>query len=421
MKTALLCSLLLLALPARAQQSVDSLSETASRARHWGVAVLANPGQVLAIDEYVQKWLKHKSTVSIGAELNYAFLPTDSNAFAADFGHPTLAIGLRYAFNGAVRMHRDPDPDWGLAEEVDYDSHLGNTLSLYGLFMRPLHRSRHWEADYALGVGLGYSSLIYNTTDDIDNELIGSHLLVYFQAGLHLTYHPVPQWGIRAGVDFTHHSNGALTRPNKGTNALGPSLALLYTPYYRELTENHYKAPPLDRRKWYVDITAGVGAKALVEDWNETQFRTVPGTDGYRTDHFHLYMAYSLQLSAMYRYARRWASGIGVDLFYGDYAWRTEDIDEADGYSLEHSPWSLGIAAKHEVFFGRLSLPMEVGFYLYRHMGHTAEEIETPYYERIGLRYHFPSLAGLSIGLNIKAHALKADFTEVALALPIRL
>ena len=415
----LLC--LLCTIPASAQ-SEATLPDTSVAERHWGVAVLANPGQVLAMDEYVKKWLKHKSTTSIGAELNYAFLPNDSNAFAADFGYPTLSLGVRYAFNSRVRMHRDPDPDWGLAEEVDYDSHLGNTLSLYGLFTRPVLRQKHWEIDYALGIGLGYSSLIYNTKNDIDNELIGSHLLVFFEAGLHLTYHPVSQWGIRVGLDFTHHSNGALTRPNKGTNTIGPSFALVYTPYYETLvSDGHLRFNPPFQRKWYIDICAGVGAKTLVEDWSLTQFYTAPGDDDYRTDHFHLYMAYSLQLSAMYRYARRWASGVGLDLFYGDYAWRTKELDEAAGYSLKHSPWSIGLAAKHEVFFGRLSAPMEIGYYLYRHMGQSAKEIETPYYERIGLRYHFPTLGGLSIGLHIKAHALKADFTEIGISMPIPL
>ena len=419
MKTLLLI-VLLMALPLAAfSQEGDTLSVRA-HTPSWGWSVLANPGQVLAIDEYVQKWLKHKSTFSIGAELNHVYLPSDSNAFASDYGYPTLSLGLRYAFNGAVRMHRDPDPDWGLAEEVDYDSHLGNTLSLYFLFTRPLLRSRHWEADYALGAGLGYSGLIYNRDDDIDNELIGSHLLIFFDAGLHLTYHPVPEWGIRIGIDFTHHSNGALTRPNKGTNTVGPSIGLVYTPYYETLVrERHVRYNPPFARRWQVDIAAGVGAKALVEDWNETQFRTPSTESDYRTDHFHLYMAYSLQVSVMYRYARRWASGVGLDLFYGDYAWRTEELDEADGYDLKHSPWSLGLAAKHEVFFGRFSLPMEVGYYLYRHMGHSAEEIETPYYERIGVHYHFPSLGGLSVGFNLKAHALKADFTEVCVRMPI--
>ena len=54
-------------------------------------------------------------------------------------------------------------------------------------------------------------------------------------------------------------------------------------------------------------------------------------------------------------------------------------------------------------------------------MGVTAENVEKPYYERIGVLYSFPGKYGLTVGGLVKAHLTKADLTEFILAVPIRL
>jgi hypothetical protein len=120
----------------------------------------------------------------------------------------------------------------------------------------------------------------------------------------------------------------------------------------------------------------------------------------------------------LYRYARRWASGIGVDVFYGTYDGRIREISLLRNDLSEISPWSVGIAAKHEAFFGHLSLNVALGIYIYRHMGQWAKELEKPYYERIGLNYQFQKLGNIKIGVNVKAHLTKADLTEVVISYP---
>lgn len=62
-----------------------------------------------------------------------------------------------------------------------------------------------------------------------------------------------------------------------------------------------------------------------------------------------------------------------------------------------------------------------LGWYLYRHMGSNAEEVEKPYYEHIGVHYTIPSFHNLTFGINVKAHLTKADYTEIILSLPFRL
>ena len=134
------------------KHEVWNVKREAVSAEHWGWQLDVNPCWILKADEYVSKWLKKQDAWAVDAQLRYRSLPSDNDAFAHDFGYPTLALGLSYHHYDGVVMHKDANPLWGMAQEVDYDSHLGNTVTLYGAFERPLFRSKHWELDYALSV-----------------------------------------------------------------------------------------------------------------------------------------------------------------------------------------------------------------------------------------------------------------------------
>ena len=387
--------------------------------RHVGYTVYVFPQWQIAMDEYEQKWLHGKNASAFGAELNYTALPSDSDAFAMDYHYPTLSLGVKMALNHGVTMHRSPDPSWGKAQMVDYDSHLGDLFTLYGSFARPLLRKGRWQIDYVLRAGFGYGPFTYNKTNNIDNELIGSAFNIYFGAGVAASYQLAKDWALTAGLMYGHHSNGALARPNKGENHWGPVMGVRYQT--ATLPSHILNKPTSFPKYWYADFRLGVGGKTLLEDWQRTQFYTDPDQPDYRTERFHFYMAYSGQASLMYRYARRWASGIGADLCYGSYYKHVQDLDEVAGHNEKHSPWSVGIAARHEVYYHRLSLDMTLGIYLYRHMGYSAKQVEQPYYERIGVFYSFPKLANMKIGASVQAHRTKADLTELIVSLPFRI
>ena len=414
-------------------EETDSL-RTCSKAHfshHFGYTLKVSPGKLIVMDEWQKKWQKNTKTIAFAIEANYSALPKDKDDFAIDYNYPTLDFGLKISLND-VTMHRATDEAWGMAKEVDYDSELGNIVTAYATFTRPIYRNNRWMFDYMLGTGIGYGKHKYSRGNNIDNELTGSRFLIYFTGGLHATYRFADDWGMMAGVEFYHHSNGALNRPNKGANVIGPVVGLRYIPYWEELRSEGVKKLRSKRafqKRVYANITLGVGGKTLDEDWQLTQFRTPPDSPDYRTDKFNFYMAYSLQTDLMYRYARRWASGIGADLFYGTYADRVRDIEnlhiltpsQSEEGASTISPWSVGLAAKHQAYYHNLSVAMSIGFYLYRHMGSYAKNSEQPYYERIGVHYTIPSLRNLTVGFNVKAHRLKADLTELVVSYPVDL
>ena len=402
--------------------SVSANENDTTDCKHWSAGLTVQPGWVIGADQYVRKWLRGNFAIAFDAAVRYAVLPGDSDAYAKDFGYPALSVGLKYALNHGVTMRREKDAAWGLLQPVDYTSRLGNTVTVYAMFERAILRTPHWQIDYTLATGVGYTKSKYNTYNAIDNEFIGSRWLIYFGAGAHAIYYLDRAWGVRAGVDFYHHSNGAMNRPNKGVNVLGPSVGVVYEPYHDELARS---GKPCARQPFtpfsFMDFAFSVGVKTLHEDWQLTQFRTPPGAPNYRTPNFKVYPTYSLQTSFMRRYARRWASGIGVDVFLVSYANRVRQLDERDGLRLKHSPWSMGVSGKHRVYYHNLSLDMSLGYYLFRALGDNANKVETPYYEQIGVHYTFTKLKCLNIGINIKAHKTKADYTELAISMPMRL
>lgn len=378
------------------------------------------PAQTLTLDKEPRIWTKTKDTHSWAAQINVT--PT-KNAYAHDYNDPTFSFGLRYHLNHGTTMHRD-DP-WGEAQPVNYTSKLGNFLTLYGTFNRPLYRSKHWQWGYYLGTGIAYTSLKYNQKNDIDNEYIGSHLNIYFNAGLYGQVKIAKEWSVKGGLDFAHHSNGAMARPNKGANYFGPFVGLVYEPQQATspIAKRNTEATQPFQKYWFTEFTLGLGGKTLLEEWLQTQFNTPQGQPDYRKEHFTYYGAYSFHTHLLYRYARRWASGVGVGLFYGEYAHRIARMDKENGHTDEkHSPWSASIEARHEVYYGNVSVRLTLGYYLYRHMGYSANHgLEYPYHEQVGVFYSFPKLKGLTLGFSVNAHATKADFTELQLSIPVRL
>lgn len=415
MRTFLTFILLEISIALHAAQTLadnDSVENLPSR---WGCAVEALPGKVIGPDRWSRTLLQKDNTFSLAGELRYTPQPADGDPFAKDYNYPTFAVGFRYSFNHGTELQR---------VEKAYNSVLGDVATLYGRFIRPVVRTRRFELAYYIGTGVGYSHKKYNKTDEVNNEFIGSIWNIYFTAGLQATYKMGREWALFGGLDFSHHSNGALWRPNKGTNYLSPFAGVAFTPSARKRgLKSHAIVRPVDYPKgFFMEFSAGLGGKTLLEDWFNTQNH--PDNPHYRTTKFSLYGAFSFQADVLYRYARRWASGVGIDVFYSDYANKIARLDSEQGYTGEkHSPWSVGIAAKHEAYYGRFSARMGVGVYLYRHMGYAARVDEGPkwLYERVGLFYSFPSLHNASIGFSVNAHATKADFTEIVVSYPIKL
>lgn len=89
---------------------------------------------------------------------------------------------------------------WRYIEEVDYDSKMGNIITLYGQFNRPVWQNNRWQVGYDLDIGVGYSHRKYNVENGIDNEMIGARWNIFFGMGANASYRVGKNWGLTGGV-----------------------------------------------------------------------------------------------------------------------------------------------------------------------------------------------------------------------------
>ena len=387
---------------------------------HWGGQFMVNPCIVPTMDSQIKDLVVKNGGVTFSAQLRHVSLPSSQDPYAQEYGYPTFYAGVNYNLYNRIQLHRDENGDIGMGQPVDFNSHLGNSLSVYAGFERAFFRNPRWEANYAFNIGLGFTDKKYDRNKSPDNLMISSFMQIYFGAAFHATYRFAKDWGLKAGIEFNHHSSGTLKRPNKGSNTFGPTVGIVYFPYYDELlkADRYKRFVPFEKSKYW-NISANVGLCTIYEDWVQTQFKTPMDSPDFRANSYSKYAVYTISADYMSRYARRWASGVGVDVYYLSYMDRVRELDNLNGYHKNHSPISVGISGKHDVFYHNLSLSMSLGFYVFRQSGHKAKEVEQPFYETIGLKYHFPKFNNISIGAYVRAHALKAHNTGLSVSCPI--
>lgn len=373
-------------------------------------------GEVLKFDQWLNKegGLKQQEAQSFRLGYIYQTHANENCVYAADYNYPTFTFGLLVADFNKVRLRYNPHG----TRPITYDSRCGTSYVAYASFRRAFFRTRSgWSADYTLGNGIGYNTHIYNRFTNVDNVLFGSRLSVYFNLAFALNYR-YRQCEFYVGPEFHHLSNGGMMRPNKGINKLGIATGMrYYLQPYESISFDRTRATFKEKRL-YLNIAYGSGIRGSQGEWlydantyiwHKNDVENVKyGKDGYRTCYYHL-----VSTDLMYRYARRYASGIGLDILYEPYNCDVEV--QKSGDRPEEVKWSFGIAAKHEVYFRRISMQIALGWYLSRPFNdysNTADEY--PFYERVGLRYNLPVLNNcISVGYNIYAHTTKAYGTEL--------
>ena len=376
-------------------------------------------GEVLKLGQWLNQegGLRQQDAQSFWLGYIHQTNANEGCAYASDYNYPALTFGFLVADFNNVRLRYNP---YG-TRPIDYDSRCGTSLAAYISFDRTFFRTKSgWNAGYTFSNGIGYNTHIYDRHTNVDNIMLGSRLSVYFDAAITLSYRP-RQYEFFAGPEFRHLSNGGIVRPNKGINKLGIGAGIRYHLQPFDSIPLMRISSPFKEKRLYLNIAYSHGIKSSQGEWlydannfiwNKNNVDDIKyGQDGYQIYHYHL-----VSTDLMWRYSRRYASGIGLDALFEPYN-RDIEIQNSKADRSNLTKWSFGLAAKHEVYFRRLSMQMAIGWYLSRPLNENSNtDEEYPYYERIGLRYNLPILNNsISIGYNIYAHLTKAYGTEIVI------
>lgn len=330
------------------------------------------------------------------------------------FNYPYLGLGAAYINLG------NPDT-------------LGYALAVYPYINFPIIRSGRFSVNFKAGAGLSYVTKTFadfrvnvmrQQSDPLfldyykSNAAIGSHLNVYFAAGLNADVPLTDNMSLTAEYGWSHISNGMIKAPNSGINMLNAFIGLKYTPSYaarRNEFLRYYYAPDIPR-DITVEITASGGLRQrYFRDGGEGTGKTFPIAS--------LAVGVNKPLTNFYR------MGVGGDLFY-DGVYTT---GLSSGYKREYittdelkNKLRFGISWQNELIMGRFTAGIHAGVYLFNPVknlepygsasnkgiiyAYVPEEEVGWFYTRVSGKYLLTKHVYASIGL--KTHLQKAEFIE---------
>lgn len=394
-------------------QPFSSFAQTQEKdwTKRWAIEAKGGWGYMIPCDEYAKELIRthHSSVYSL--QMSHRALMADSCQYDQLFGFPSLSVGLVFADYHRIKLQKENTP---------YVSGTGYMLGAYASFSRDIFRSNRFSFNYTFENGFGWCSRPYDGFNNEDNELIGSPLSIYFGFGLYARYRITPQWELVLGGELKHFSNGAVDRPNKGINTTGISIG---AKYYLQPTEPIRKVTfktPFDSY-FFVDLSAGWDVNSSMGEWLINSYHTTPDSPKYHTKDYKIYSGATVHATAMYRYSRRYASGIGLDYTYFPYTDILKEEDEKLGYHDQtYSKHSVAVVARHEVYYKRLTMYMGLAYYLHRERGGVASVFEKPYYETLGIKYALTRNGNIYIGYHVKAHLLRAEHMELNLGFRLK-
>ena len=304
--------------------------------------------------------------------------------------HPTgFEVNLQRQTTGAAPWHEwYKYPKIGLALTY-YDFHnpiLGHVFAASPYISKTFSRGPKHDFSFRLGAGLAYLTNPYNQETNHKNTIASSALNATLQMRFEYDYALTPHLGLLAGIGLNHYSNGATTKPNFGVNL--PSLVLgLNYHEQRPASTYHNPAPlPDDIGRTFFNVSTSLGYKQRTEgDKNK-------------------YLVNSVTLAVGRRVNRKSNLLLGVEGF-NDRSLKATLEDTTRAGLKQPDVKKAGVFIGHELLFGRLAFDSHLGFYVY-----APYKSSTPYYERLGLKYHFTNL--LFGAIDLKIHRGAADVIE---------
>ena len=234
---------------------------------------------------------------------------------------------------------------------------------------------------------------------------------------------------------FRHFSNGRLALPNEALNALGLGLSARYRLsdyHYTDYLSSRNEKSDYEKKMQYM-IVLGGGVHTCMAEWNAyVESESDPEKKKEAQSALKRHPKLSLSFDALYRYSMRYATGVGLDMFYSSNMeeleksdrlfYGDETVDNCPGYS----PISVGMAVVQEVYWRNLAVHVAVGVYPYRKKGVNGPDAKAAgdrergwHYEKAGLRYYIPELGNTFLGFAIKSHSIKAEYLEFSVGIRI--
>jgi len=355
-------------------------------------ALLFSSGQVFAEGNHQYRYFT--------LQYHYQYIWPHRPALKLHAANPATSYEMQLGWktSGALDWHHLYNlPTYGFGfyySDLGNPDVLGQVRSGF-LFMEfPLGKRFISESNLKFSLGLAHFNLYYDPDQNPENRFIGSPWNVHFNINYSRMYHLGDNIRLSPGVSFTHFSNGAYKKPNRGLNIFDVNVGLRYR-FGNDQAGN-------------IVPDTGIQQKQAEKQILFTTF-SMGSMQRYIDDP--IYMAWTLSFNHTINKGFRTRWGVGIDLFYDDRAKeQIRKMKEQTGYT-DYS--RLGGFASCDIVLNRLAVMLNLGTYLYY-----GYDPLNSIYKRVGLRYLTNS--GLTGHMALKAHSGRAEYVEWGLGYGLR-
>ncbi|MHB8258684.1 MAG: acyloxyacyl hydrolase [Bacteroidia bacterium] len=314
-----------------------------------------------------------------GFELNYVKPATGNKLWHYENNFPERGVGFTYY-------------------SLDNPKQLGNLYALYYFYDIPLNKNpKPFRLYMRICEGLAYTPTRFNPITNHKNEVISSPVNAYINFKWYWRWDIKPWLRWEAGFNFSHASNGRIDIPNLGINLVSFNTGLVYKFHTKNKTA----------------ITL-VDSSTKVKSKNELLFWAAAGLNQFGQPGGKEYLAQSYS-AAYYRNKRNTHKfGVGIDIYYNA-ANLAQLKGQGDTLSNKLLNIQVGVKLAYAYNIGRLSLPVEMGYYVY-----TRYKPDGIFFHRIGIRYYFANnVVGI---ISLKTNWGVANYIEfgVGYRLPLK-
>lgn len=348
---------------------------------------------------------------ALGGEIAVEFPAMGNYSWQRYWGMPTVGVGFIGMSLGNPQI-------------------LGDAYAIYPYLLVPLIKSKYFNLNYKIGVGVSFFTKTWNSCDTLSgvyaataNSAIGSVANIYLVTGANFEFPLRDGFSITADLGYNHMSNGSMFQPNGGLNMLHTTIGAKYT-----LAEcAHCKKPlrPIDEFPYdfSVNLIVSGGARELYYKDNKM----------YPIGSFHA--SFSGVLTNWY------ALGVGADIFY-DGVFVQQGKRDSESYK-EHTSFTryfisnencankirAGVCISNEFILGRITGVIQWGVYVYdplrnaNPLPHATYGYNRPMfysynienedgwnYFRLGIRCRVWD--NIFVNMSLKTHLQKAEMIE---------
>lgn len=314
------------------------------------------------------------------------------------FSAPYKAIEARFGYQLTGnklwhQYHRYPQMGIGIhysdLVKDRSDTVVGNPISVFGFYSSPL--VRYWRFTLAadLSVGLSYTGLIYDPVENPYNDVIASHINLYFDVNLNLNIKLSPHIGLNAGYGLTHYSNGRIQMPQKGVNNWGWIVGANYI--IREPAKEFiYREPPEFKSSESIQLMLGAGSVEGIPRGSTMEMR---------------FFTLSFTADYAYKFSPKGALTFGLDVLYdGSLERAIKGVLPEDVTTWQQM--YLGSHMGYHIIVDRYTLLFNVGTY-FRQSSYDRGY----YFVRAGGRYRVTDHFSAQISIKSK-NGVRSDWIE---------